>query len=158
VESFRSTLEEVADADLIVHVVDGSDASPEGQVSAVRDVLAEIDAGSVPEIMVVNKVDAADPVTLARLRHLLPGAVFVSARTGEGIEELRERIAAALPDPAVAVRVLVPFSCGALVARVHSEGTVLDEQHTADGTLLSARVPAQLAGALAEFAAPLSEV
>jgi GTP-binding protein HflX len=158
VESFRSTLEEVADADLIVHVVDGSDASPEGQVSAVRDVLAEIDAGSVPEILVVNKVDAADPVTLARLRHLLPGAVFVSARTGEGIEELRERIAAALPDPAVAVRVLVPFSSGALVARVHSEGTVLDEQHTADGTLLSARVPAQLAGALAEFAAPLSEV
>ena len=158
VESFRSTLEEVADADLIVHVVDGSDALPEGQVSAVRDVLAEIDAGSVPEVMVVNKVDAADPVTLARLRHLLPGAVFVSARTGEGIEELRERIAAALPDPAVAVRVLVPFSCGALVARVHSEGTVLDEQHTADGTLLSARVPAQLAGALAEFAAPLSEV
>jgi len=158
VESFRSTLEEVADADLIVHVVDGSDASPEGQVSAVRDVLAEIDAGSVPEVMVVNKVDAADPVTLARLRHLLPGAVFVSARTGEGIDDLRERIAAALPDPAVAVRALVPFSCGALVARVHAEGTVLDERHTADGTLLSARVPAHLAGALAEFAAPLSEV
>jgi GTP-binding protein HflX len=100
--------------------------------------------------------DAADPVTLARLRHLLPGAVFVSARTGEGIEELRERIAAALPDPAVAVRVLVPFASGSLVARVHSEGTVLDEQHTADGTLLSARVPAQLAGALAEYAAPSS--
>ena len=155
VESFRSTLEEVTDADLIVHVVDGSDANPEDQVGAVRDVLTEIDARTVPELMVVNKVDAADPVTIARLRHLLPDAVFVSARTGEGVEELRERIAAALPDPAVTVRVLVPFTAGSLVARVHAEGTVLDEQHTADGTLLSARVPAGLAGALAGFTAPV---
>jgi GTP-binding protein HflX len=151
VESFRSTLEEVTDADLVVHVVDGSDANPEDQVAAVRDVLAEIDAGSVPELMVVNKIDTADPVTLARLRHLLPGAVFVSARSGAGIDELRERIAGALPDPAVLVRVLLPFTSGALVSRVHSEGTVLAEEHTADGTLLSARVPADLAGALADF-------
>ena len=151
VESFRSTLEEVTDADLIVHVVDGSDAHPEDQVTAVRDVLAEIDARTVPELMVVNKIDAADPVTLARLRHLLPEAVFVSARTGEGVDELRERIAAALPDPAVPVRVLVPFTAGSLVARIHAEGTVLDEQHTAEGTLLSARVPAGLAGALSGF-------
>ncbi len=154
VESFRSTLEEVAESDLVVHVVDGSDARPEAQVAAVREVLADIDAADVPELMVVNKVDAADPVTLARLRHLLPGAVFVSARTGEGIDELAERLAAALPDPAVAVRVLVPFTAGSLVSRVHAEGTVLDEQHTAAGTLLSARVPEHLAGALAGYAAP----
>jgi GTP-binding protein HflX len=153
VESFRSTLEEVADADLILHVVDGSDAHPEDQVSAVRDVLSEIDAGNVPELIAVNKVDAADPVTLARLRHLLPGASFVSAQTGEGIAELAERIGAALPDPAVPVRVLVPFTAGALVSRVHAEGTVLSEEHTEDGTLLSARVPADLAGALAPFGA-----
>ena len=141
----------LTDADLIVHVVDGSDAHPEDQVTAVRDVLAEIDARTVPELMVVNKIDAAYPVTLARLRHLLPEAVFVSARTGEGVDELRERIAAALPDPAVPVRVLVPFTAGSLVARIHAEGTVLDEQHTAEGTLLSARVPAGLAGALSGF-------
>ena len=153
VESFRSTLEEIADADLLLHVVDGSDEHPEDQVSAVREVLSEIDALTVREIIVVNKIDAADPITLARLRHALPGAVFVSARTGEGIDELRLVVAGALPDPAVAVRVLMPFTEGALVSRVHSEGTVLDEQHTADGTRLHARVYPDLAGVLAPFAA-----
>ena len=153
VESFRSTLEEIADADLLLHVVDGSDEHPEDQVSAVREVLSEIDALTVREIIVVNKIDAADPITLARLRHALPGALFVSARTGEGIDELRLVVAGALPDPAVAVRVLMPFTEGALVSRVHSEGTVLDEQHTADGTRLHARVYPDLAGVLAPFAA-----
>jgi GTP-binding protein HflX len=152
VESFRSTLEEIADADLVLHVVDGSDEQPEEQVSAVREVLAEIDATKVPEIIVVNKVDAADPVTLARLRHALPGASFVSARTGEGIAALRERVAGALPAPPVPVHVLLPFTVGALVSRVHAEGTVLAEEHTADGTLLTARVPAGLAGALGPYA------
>jgi GTP-binding protein HflX len=153
VESFRSTLEEIGDADLLLHVVDGSDENPEAQVSAVREVLGEIDALSVAEIIVVNKIDAADEMTLTRLRHVLPGAVFVSARTGAGIDELRDRIAAALPDPAVAVNVLMPFSEGALVSRVHSEGTVLGEEHTPDGTLLQARVYPDLAGVLAPFAA-----
>jgi GTP-binding protein HflX len=152
VESFRSTLEEIADGDLLLHVVDGSDENPEAQVTAVREVLGEIDALGVPEIIVVNKIDAADEMTLTRLRHVLPGAVFVSARTGAGIDALRDRIAAALPDPAVAVNVLMPFSEGALVSRVHAEGTVLEEQHTADGTLLQARVYPDLAGALAPFA------
>ncbi len=153
VESFRSTLEEIGDADLLLHVVDGSDENPEAQVSAVREVLGEIDALSVAEIIVVNKIDAADEMTLTRLRHVLPGAVFVSARTGAGIDELRDRIAGALPDPAVAVNVLMPFSEGALVSRVHSEGTVLGEEHTPDGTLLQARVYPDLAGVLAPFAA-----
>lgn len=152
VESFRSTLEEIAEADLLLHVVDGSDENPEAQVAAVREVLGEIDALGVPEIIVVNKIDAADEMTLTRLRHALPGAVFVSARTGAGIEGLRQRIADALPDPAVAVTVLMPFSEGALVSRVHAEGTVLEEEHTADGTLLQARVYPDLAGALAPFA------
>ena len=152
VESFRSTLEEIADADLLLHVVDGSDENPEAQVTAVREVLGEIDALGVPEIIVVNKIDAADEMTLTRLRHALPGAVFVSARTGAGIDALRDRIADALPDPAIAVNVLMPFSEGALVSRVHAEGTVLGEEHTADGTLLQARVYPDLAGALAPFA------
>src|SRR6478609_3886273 len=89
VEAFRSTLEEVADSDLVLHVVDGSDEHPEDQVAAVREVLSEIDALAVREIVVVNKIDTADEMTLTRLRHALPGAVFVSARTGEGIEQLR---------------------------------------------------------------------
>jgi GTP-binding protein HflX len=153
VESFRSTLEEVRDADLLLHIVDGSDEHPEDQVSAVREVLAEIDALGVPEILVVNKIDAADDMTLTRLRHVLPGAVFVSARTGAGIDALRARIAESLPEPPIAVRVLVPFTEGALVSRVHEEGTVLDEEHTAEGTRLHARVDADLAGALAPYAA-----
>jgi len=151
VESFRSTLEEVSDADLVLHVIDGSDAHPEDQVVAVREVLREIDAAQVPEIMVVNKIDAADEITLGRLRHLLPSAVFVSARTGEGLHDLRNVIAAALPDPAMRIEVLVPFTEGALVSRVHAEGTVLAEEHTVDGTLLEAKVYPALAGLLQDY-------
>ncbi|GAA2019607.1 GTP-binding protein HflX [Nakamurella flavida] len=148
VESFRSTLEEIGDADLLIHVVDGSDASPQDQVTAVRQVLAEIEASTVPEIIVVNKIDAADPVTLAHLRHLFTGAVFVSAHTGEGMEELRSVIARHLPDPAVEVDVLLPYTEGALVSRVHAEGTVLEEEHEGAGTRLRARVNGNLAGLL----------
>jgi len=137
----------------LLHVVDGSDEHPEDQVAAVREVLSEIDALAVREIVVVNKIDTADEMTLTRLRHALPGAVFVSARTGEGIEQLRLVVAGALPDPAVSVLVLMPFTEGALVSRVHSEGTVLTEEHTADGTRLHARVYPDLAGVLAPFAA-----
>ena len=151
VESFRSTLEEIADADLVVHVIDGSDAHPEDQVLAVREVLKEIDAAQVPEIMVVNKVDTADEITLQRLRHLLPRAVFVSARTGEGIDDLRTVIAGALPDPAMRIEVLVPFDRGDLVSRVHAEGTVLTEEHTGSGTLLQAKVYPALAGLLQDY-------
>ena len=85
VEAFRSTLEEVADADLMLHVVDGSHPDPEGQIAAVREVLAEIGATQVPEIIVINKADAADPLVIARLRAREPHSVVVSARTGEGI-------------------------------------------------------------------------
>ncbi len=151
VESFRSTLEEIAEADLVVHVIDGSDAHPEDQVVAVREVLQEIDAAQVPEIMVVNKIDAADEIILGRLRHLLPSAIFVSARTGEGIAHLRDVIAAALPDPAMRIEVLVPFTEGALVSRVHAEGTVLSEEHTGDGTLIQAKVYPALAGLLQDY-------
>jgi len=154
VESFRSTLEEIADADLVLHVIDGSDPNPEDQVSAVREVLAEIDASRLPEILVVNKVDAADEVSLTRLRHLMPTAVFVSARTGAGIDALRDAITAALPDPSVTIDVLVPYDRGDLVSRVHAEGTVLDEEHVPAGTRLRARVHRDLAGRLARFAAP----
>ena len=151
VESFRSTLEEISDADLVLHVLDGSDPHPEEQVAAVREVLAEIDARRLPEILVVNKVDAADEIGLTRLRHLMPDAAFVSAHTGEGIDVLRRRIAAALPDPSVAVHVLIPFERGDLVSRIHSEGSVDQLEHTADGTRLTARVHPALAGDLTPY-------
>jgi GTPase len=148
VEAFRSTLEETAAADLLVHVVDASDALPEEQIAAVRGVLAEIGAehGAMPrELLVVNKIDAAGDLQLARLRHLLPEAVFVSARRGDGIPLLRERIAELLPRPEVELELLVPYPQGSLVARVHAEGEVLAEEHTPEGTVLRARVGAELA-------------
>lgn len=156
VESFRSTLEEVADADLILHVVDGSDPLPERQVSAVREVFTEIianrDTPMPPEILVVNKLDQADELTATRLRHLFPDAVFVSAHTGAGIDSLRALLADRIPRPEVLVELLIPYSRGELVSRVHTEGEVLTEKHTEDGTELRARVKPELAGQLGEFA------
>jgi GTPase len=151
VEAFRSTLEEVADADLILHVVDAADADPEAQIRAVREVLAEIDALGVPEQLVFNKVDAADAETLLRLRHLAPEALFVSARTGEGIDKLRARIEDLLPRPDVELDVLVPYDRGDLVARIHDGAEVLSTEHTAEGTRLRARVAPELAAVLDPF-------
>jgi GTP-binding protein HflX len=156
VEAFRSTLEETADADLLVHVVDASDPLPEDQIKAVRQVLVEVGeqhSGTMPqELLVVNKTDAASDLQVARLRHLLPDAVFVSASTGAGVAKLRERIAGLLPRPEVDIELLLPYAEGSLVARVHSEGEVLAEEHTPDGTRLHARVGAELATAVLPFA------
>ena len=148
VEAFRSTLEEVAESDLVLHVVDASDVDPEGQLSAVREVLVEIGAGNVRELVALNKCDVADPLVLARLQRLEPSAIAVSARTGLGIDELRAAVEEALPRPDIEVDVLVPYTRGDLVARAHREGQVLAEEHTEDGTRLHARVAADLAAAL----------
>ena len=151
VEAFRSTLDEVTDADLVLHVVDGADADPERQLTSVREVLAEIGAANLPEIVVINKADLADPMTVARLRRLEPGAITVSAHTGFGIDELRERIEGALPHPPVDVEVVVPYDRGDLVSRMHTEGEVLSEEHREDGTMVTARVHPDLAAALGEL-------
>jgi GTP-binding protein HflX len=151
VEAIRSTLEEVGEADLILHVVDVSHPDPEGQINAVRQVLADIGADSVPELVVLNKADAADPDTVARLRRREPHSVLVSARTGAGIAELRNLIATELPRPLVEVQVLLPYDRGDLVSRVHSTGEVLEEEHLAEGTSLVARVNPDLAAELQAF-------
>jgi GTPase len=151
VEAFRSTLEEVSESDLVLHVVDGSHPDPEGQLAAVREVLLQVGGDEVPELVVINKCDAAQPEVLDRLLLREPAALAVSARTGQGIDELIERIAAGLPRPDVTVDVLVPFSRGDLVNRVHREGDVLTEEHTADGTRMSARVGSLLAVELGGF-------
>lgn len=156
VEAFRSTLEEVTDADLLLHVVDGSDPLPVDQIKAVREVIVDVvkerDAKMPPELIVVNKIDAADPVQLTQLRGLLPGARFVSARTGEGIDELRDHLAEILAWPESEVDVLVPYTRGDLVARIHTEGRISKSTHEADGTRVEARVPTALASVLTEFA------
>ena len=158
VEAFRSTLEEVAEADLLLHVVDGAHEDPEGQLAAVRDVLRDIDATAVPEIVVINKADVADPMVLARLLRGEPHSVVVSALTGQGIEELLAAIERDLPRPRIEVRALVPYSQGALVARAHRDGVVLSAEHTGEGTLLHALVGSMLAAELEVFAAPDPEV
>ncbi|WP_460477948.1 GTPase HflX [Brachybacterium huguangmaarense] len=148
VEAFRSTLEEVAGADLLLHVVDASHPDPEGQIRAVRAVLSDIDGFDVPEIVVLNKADVAGPETLARIRSQVGTSVVVSARTGEGIEELRELIADRLPRPSIEVDVVVPYTRGDLVSRVHSAGEILAEEHQEGGTRLHARVEPALAAEL----------
>jgi GTPase len=160
VEAFRSTLEEVVDADLLVHVVDGSDVNPLAQINAVREVISEViaDRGASrgeppPELLVVNKVDAASHLTLAKLRHALPGAVFVSARTDEGIDALRRRMGEIAVPTDTAVDVVIPYDRGDLVARLHADGRVQQEEHNADGTRIRARVPVALAASLREFSA-----
>jgi GTP-binding protein HflX len=153
VEAFRSTLEETADADLILHVVDGSDPDPEAQITAVRDVLAEIGAAEVPELIVINKSDAADPIVVERLRHREKNCVLISARTGAGLDELRDVLEEELPHRDREVRALVPYSRGDLVARAHEEGEVTRIGHGADGTELEARVPPALAAELEQFSA-----
>ncbi|REE99279.1 GTPase HflX [Thermomonospora umbrina] len=151
VEAFRSTLEEVAEADLILHVVDGSDADPEAQIDAVREVLREIGADKVTELIVINKADAADPLTVARLRRRERNSVVVSARTGAGVPELLAAIEADLPGLEDEVHVVLPYDRGDLVARVHDVGEVITQDHIAEGTRLHARVPASLASDLAPY-------
>ncbi|WP_153396371.1 GTPase HflX [Ornithinicoccus halotolerans] len=152
VEAFRSTLEEAADADLLLHVVDGSHPDPEGQVSAVRGVLADVGAADVKELIVVNKADRAAPEVLDRLRRLSPHLVVVSARTGEGVPELLTAVETDLPRPDIHVEVLLPYERGDLVSRLHTEGEVLAEEHTADGTRVRAKVAPDLHGVLADYA------
>ncbi|HUA28650.1 MAG TPA: GTPase HflX [Streptosporangiaceae bacterium] len=154
VDAFRSTLEEVTDADLILHVVDGSDADPRAQIAAVREVLAEIGAGETPELIVINKADAADPIELEGLRLAERASVVVSARTGAGIDELMRELERLLPRHDREVMVTVPYDRGDLVARAHEEGEVLAVRHGEDGTELTARVPLGLAAELCRFEAP----
>jgi len=151
VEAFRSTMEEVAEADLILHVVDGSHPVPEEQLAAVREVFREVGALNVPEIVVVNKADAADPLVLQRLLRNEKHAVAVSARSGLNIDLLLDMIDDELPRPDVEVEALVPYTHGGLVSRVHSGGEVLSEEHTGEGTLLRVRVHEEMAAELAPF-------
>jgi len=156
VEAFRSTLEEVVDAELLVHVIDGSDANPLAQVNAVRqvvnDVIREYDIAPPPELLVVNKTDAASGLVLAQLRRALPDAVFVSAHTGDGLDRLRSRMAELVEPRDATVDVTIPYDRGDLVARMHADGRIDATEHTDSGTRIKARVPVPLAASLRDFA------
>ncbi|MCU1530266.1 MAG: GTP-binding protein [Frondihabitans sp.] len=152
VEAFRSTLEEVADSDVIVHVVDGSHPDPAAQLATVREVISEVDGRDIPEVVVFNKSDLIDESQRLVLQGMVPDAVFVSARTGEGIDELRARLAEILPRPEVELDLLVPYDRGEIVARIHDIGRVVDVEYLPEGTRVTARVYPQDAGALQEFA------
>ncbi|GAB1816970.1 GTPase HflX [Herbidospora sp. RD11066] len=159
VEAFRSTLEEVGDADLILHVVDGSHPDPESQLSAVREVFSEIEgARDIPEIVVINKADAASREVLDRLTMRERHSIVVSARTGQGIAELMDLIEQELPHLDHEIHMLVPYDRGDLVARAHKEGEVLSVDHTGDGTVLHARVPSALLHELDRVAKPVETV
>lgn len=145
VEAFRSTLDEVKDADLILHVVDGSDEAPFEQISAVRSVLNDIDAGGVLELIVINKADIADQDVVNQILRSEPTAIVVSAITGEGFDELALAIEAALPQWMLEVDVVVPYSRGDLISRVHELGDVIELDHIETGSHLKARVPKHLA-------------
>lgn len=140
VEAFRSTFEEVAAADVIVHVVDASHPDPAAQLRTVREVIAEVDALGLPEIVAYNKSDLIDDSQRLVLHGMAPDAVFVSALTGEGIEELRTRIAAALPVPDREVTVTVPYDRGELVAELHERNRVIGTDYVEAGTRLHAFV------------------
>ena len=152
VEAFRSTLEEIAGADLIVHVVDATDPDPLGQISTVRSVIADFDASSIGELVVFNKADLVSDEVQVRLRGMVQGALLVSARTGQGIDSLQEAIAGMLPKPDVEFVGVIPYSRGDLVSRIHLAGKVLETEYVEEGTSLRALVRGDLAHELKEFA------
>ncbi|MEA2001822.1 MAG: GTPase HflX [Actinomycetota bacterium] len=151
VEAFRSTLEEVSQADLLLHIVDGADPDPDRQISAVHSVLREIGAADIPEQLVINKSDVADPVAMRRLVELYPGAVATSAITGAGAEELGAAITERLAETTDEIEIIVPYDRGDVVTLVHTIGNVVSSDHTASGTKLKARVPSTELHRFSEF-------
>jgi GTP-binding protein HflX len=151
IDAFKSTLEEVSGADLIVHVVDGSHQDPLGQIKAVREVVRDIGGEKIPEIIALNKADIADPEVMRLVMREEPDAYPISVHTGAGIEALLSAIEASLPRPKVEVRTLIPYNRGDLVSRIHEEGEIITEEHLENGTSLHVRVDGALAHLLEKF-------
>ena len=150
VEAFKSTLEVVTEADLLVHVLDGTAADPEGNIVAVHQVLDEIGAGEVPEVLVVNKADR-DAEGVGDVARRLRG-IPVSARSGEGIDTLIRTVGDRLHALSTVVDLLIPFERGDVLAAAHREGDVIEEQAGEGGMHVRARLEPAAAARLAEFA------
>jgi GTP-binding protein HflX len=148
IDAFKSTLEEVSGADLIVHVVDGSHPDPFEQIRAVREVITEIGGGEIPEIIAINKVDAADPDVVMEILRKEKNSFAFSARTGFGIEGLVRAIEKSLPHPNVEINALIPYDRGDLVSAVHERGEILSEEYVETGTQMRALVDGGLAKAI----------
>jgi GTP-binding protein HflX len=147
VEAFKSTLEVASEADVLVHVVDGSSADPQGQIDAVRLVLAEIGADQVPEILAFNKADVApDMAKMMVERH--PGSVDISARTGAGLDDLLQTLADRLRSLAKVVELFIPYERGDVLAAVHREGEVISTADEPTGVRVRARLDPAAAGKL----------
>jgi len=146
VEAFKSTLEEVSESDLIVHVVDGSHPDPQEQLRAVRQVINEIGGGEIMEIIAINKADVSAPEVLMNLLRNESNAYAISARTGYGVDTLVKAIEAALPKPKVEIHAVIPFSRGDLVSAVHEQGEIISEEYLPEGT----KIHAMVGGALAQ--------
>ena len=153
VEAFRSTLEEAADADLLLHLVDASDADPDHQVASVRDVLMEIGAADVDELIVYNKVDLLTTTQLDRLAELHPAAEVISARTGEGLGDLLDALVDRLDAKTIELDLIIPYDRGEVLAEIHDAGEVMRIEHQGDGTEVSVRLPHDSAHRFREFVA-----
>jgi GTP-binding protein HflX len=149
VEAFKSTLEEVAAADLIVHVVDGSHPDPMEQIRAVRQVINEVGGGDIPEIIAINKADIAAPEVMMQILRTEQNSFAFSARTGFGIDTLLKAIETSLPRPRVEVRTTIPFNRGDLVSAIHERGEIMSEEYSEFGTTIHAMVDGSLAEKLA---------
>jgi GTP-binding protein HflX len=151
VDAFKSTLEEVSGADLIVHVVDGSHTDPFEQIRAVRQVITEIGGAEIPEIIAINKVDVANPDVVMQILRTEPNSYAFSVRTGFGIEGLVHAIENSLPRPKIEVDVVIPYNRGDLVSQIHEHGEILLEEYVESGTKIKARVDGGLAKAIEEI-------
>lgn len=151
IDAFKSTLEEVSGADVIVHVVDGSHSDPLGQIKAVRAVIAEIGGAKIPEIVALNKVDIADPEVIAQVLRQEPDSYLISVHSGSGIEKLIRAIETSLPQPRVEVRTVLPYDRGDLVSQIHEHGEILSQEYLPQGTSLHALVDGSLAHALEKY-------
>ena len=150
VDAFRSTLEEVSEADLIIHIVDGSHPDPAEQIRAVRQVVNEIGGAEIPEIIAINKVDIADPEVVMNILRTEKNSYAFSVRTGFGIEGLLHAIEKSLPHPQVEVNVTIAYDRGDLVSAIHEHGEIIAESYEESGTNIHARVDAGLAQAINE--------
>jgi GTP-binding protein HflX len=150
VEAFKSTLEVVTEADLLIHLVDASAPDPDGQIDAVRTVLAEIEADRVPELLAFNKADLV-PEEAARLAKLHPGSVAIAAVTGAGVDALLTAASDRLRAVATVTELLIPYDRGDVLAAVHREGELLSSSHEAGGIRIRARLSGASVGRLGEF-------
>jgi GTP-binding protein HflX len=151
IDAFKSTLEEVSGADVIVHVVDGSHGDPLGQIKAVRGVIADIGGAKIPEIIALNKADIADPQVIAQVLIQEPDAYLISVHSGVGIEKLIRAIESSLPRPRIEIRTVLPYDRGDLVSQIHEHGEILSQEYLPEGTSLHAMVDGSLAHALEKY-------